>query len=95
MPPRRAKMSQQEDAMESFVFWLNRPFRPGRISRKTRRGTRVVAIRYRGSLGRSAVKTLIVLALLAVMSNVFGERPARNLGAKDVASEVGGAATLR
>ena len=81
--------------MESFAFWLNRPFNPGRISRTVKRRTGVVKIRYRGSFGRSAVKTLIVLVLLAVMSNVIGEQPSQDLGAKEVASEVGGAGSPR
>ena len=54
--------------MESFSFWYGRPFHPGRIAKTIRRKTRVVTIRYRGSFGRSAVKTLIVLVLLAIIS---------------------------
>ena len=54
--------------MESFAFWLNRPFNPGRIVRTIKRRTCFVTIRYRGSFGRSAVKTLIVLVLLAIIT---------------------------
>lgn len=53
--------------MESFVFWLDRPFPPRRASKPRRPGTRTVVIRYRGSLGRSAVRALIILALLAIV----------------------------
>ncbi len=82
--------------MDSFVFWLNRPFDPGRVAKPShRRRTSVVTIRYRGSFGRSAVKTLIVLVLLAIMSNVIGERPGQDLGAKEVASEIGSGGTRR
>ena len=56
--------------MNSFVSWLDKPFDPLRGPKPARGRSRFVAIRYRGSLGRSAIKALIVLALLAVMSNV-------------------------
>jgi hypothetical protein len=82
--------------MDSFVFWLNRPFNPGRIAKPSRRrSTRVVTIRYRGSVGRSAIKALIVLALLAILSTVVGERTGQNLGANEVASRIGSAGTPR
>jgi hypothetical protein len=78
-------------AMDRFSFWLDRPFNPRRASRRERRPTRVVTIRYRGSFGRSAVKALIVLALLAVMANVVGERPSPDLDANEVAATAAGA----
>ena len=81
--------------MNSFAFWLDRPFNPRRVPSRSRRQARFVTIRYRGSFGRSVVKTLIVLALLAIMSNVIGERAAGNLGADEAAAEVGGAGARR
>lgn len=81
--------------MNSFAFWLDRPFHPRRVSRRIRRRTRTVTIRYRGSLGQSAVKTLIVLALLAVMASVIGDRASQDLGANEVAYKAGAAAPLR
>jgi hypothetical protein len=81
--------------METFVFWSDRPFDPRLVSKHRRRRIRYVTIRYRGSFGRSAIKALIVLALLAVMSNVVGERTTQNLGANEVASTVGGAGSRR
>jgi len=72
--------------MNSFVFWLDRPFHPGRVSKPARRGTRLVTIRYKGSLARSALKTLIVLVLLAVMANVIGDRTSPASGASEVAA---------
>jgi len=77
--------------MNSFVFWLDKPFNPRRISKQARRGIRFVTIRYRGSFARSAIKTLIVLVLLAIMSNVIGERTSQNLDANEVAYKVGSA----
>lgn len=53
--------------MDSFVFWLDRPFDPRRPSKPKRPGTRTVIIRFRGSIGRPAVRALIVLALLAIV----------------------------
>jgi hypothetical protein len=50
-----------------------------------------MTIRYRGSFARSAIKTLIVLVLLAIMSNVIGERTSQNLDANEVAYKVGSA----
>jgi len=73
--------------MNSFVFWLDKPFNPRRISKQARRGIRFVTIRYRGSFARSAIKTLIVLVLLAIMSNVIGERTSQNLDANEVADK--------
>jgi len=73
--------------MNSFVFWLDKPFDPRRISKQARRGIRFVTIRYRGSFARSAIKTLIVLVLLAIMSNVIGERTSQNLDANEVADK--------
>jgi hypothetical protein len=58
--------------MNSFTFWYAKPFDPRRAARRLRRRARVVTIRYSGSFGRSAVKTLIVLAFLAVLSNIIG-----------------------
>ncbi len=70
--------------MNSFVFWLDKPFNP-RISKQIRRRTRFVTIRYRGSFARSAIKALIVLMFLAIMSNVIGEWTSPNLDANEVA----------
>jgi uncharacterized protein (UPF0305 family) len=81
--------------MNSFVSWLDKPFDPRRVSAQMRRRARFVTIRYRGSFTRSAIKTLIVLMLLAIMSNVIGERTSRNLGANEVANKRGSAGTLR
>jgi hypothetical protein len=81
--------------MDSFAFWLDRPFDLRRISRRARRRTRTVTIRYRGSLGRSAVKTLVVLALLAVMASVIGDRASQELGANEVTYRAGAAAPRR
>lgn len=67
--------------MESFAFWLDRPFDPRRPRKPGRRGTRHVTIRYKGSIGRSAVKALIVLALLAVLTSVIGDRAGQDLEA--------------
>lgn len=75
--------------MNSFAFWLDRPFDPRRISRPIRRGTRRVTIRYRGSFARSAIKALIVLMLLAIMANVIGERTSPALDANEVAAKSG------
>jgi hypothetical protein len=81
--------------MNSFVSWLDRPFHPDRISKRGRRQTGFVTIRYRGSFTRSAVKALIVVVLLAVLSNVIGERTAQNLGADEVAAKTWSAGTPR
>jgi hypothetical protein len=75
--------------MESFVFWFDKPFDPRRISKRKWHGTRFVTIRYRGSFGRSVIKALIVLAFLAIMSNVVGERTSQYLDANEVPYEVG------
>lgn len=75
--------------MDAFVCWLDRPFHPGRVSKPRRRGGHYVTIRYRGSFGRSAVKALIVLALLAVMASVIGDRASQDLGANEVAHTAG------
>jgi hypothetical protein len=77
--------------MDRFSFWLDRPFNPRRPAKRTRRPGRVVTIRCKGSFGRSAVKALIVLALLAVMANVVGERPSPDLDANEVAATAAGA----
>jgi len=89
--------------MESFVSWLDRPFKPrsvqsghqrsspGSGSGPRRRKARGVTIRYEGSFGRSVIKTMIVLALLAFTSNAIGERPGPELDANQVASTVGAA----
>jgi hypothetical protein len=81
--------------MDSFVFWLDRPFDPRRISKQRRPRARYVTIRYRGSFGRSAVKALVVLVLLAIMSNAVGERTTLNLDANEVAAKVGSAGIQR
>jgi len=70
--------------MESFAFWLDRPFDPRRAQKRGRRGTRQVTIRYKGSIGRSAVKALIVLALLAILTSVIGDRPGQDLDANEL-----------
>jgi hypothetical protein len=81
--------------MNSFVFWLDKPFNPRRISKQIRRRTRFVTIRYRGSIARSAIKTLIVLMLLAIMSNIIGEWTSQDLDANEVAYKVGSAGIHR
>lgn len=78
--------------MESFAFWLDRPFDPRRASRHRQRRARHVTIRYNGSIGRSAVKALIVLALLATMSNVIGERTGQELDANELGRTAAAAA---
>lgn len=81
--------------MDAFVSWLDKPFDPRRPSKPGRRRTGCVTIRYRGSIVRSAVKTLIVLALLAIMSNIVGERSNPDLGANVVAGRPASAGTGR
>jgi len=81
--------------MNSFVFWLDKPFHPRRISKPMRRGNRFVTIRYRGSFARAAIKTLIVLMLLAIMSNVIGDRTSPTPDANEVASKSGAAGIPR
>ncbi|HSA95226.1 MAG TPA: hypothetical protein VLJ16_04195 [Acidobacteriota bacterium] len=81
--------------MNTFIFWLDKPFHPGRMSKPIRRRTRFVTIRYRGSFARSAIKTLIVLALLAIMSNVGGERTSQSLDANEIAHQAGSAGIHR
>lgn len=71
--------------MNSFASWLDKPFRPGRISGPRRRATRVVTIRYSGSVARAAGKTLVVILFLAFLSGVMSERPGRDLDANEVA----------
>jgi len=78
--------------MDSFAFWLHKPFDPRRVSKPTRRRTHFVTIRYRGSLGRSAVKALIVFMLLAIMTNVVGERTGQGLDANELGHTAGVAA---
>jgi hypothetical protein len=78
--------------MESFVFWLDRPFHPRRPSKEKRRRAGYVTIRYSGSFGRSAIKALVVLALLAVLTSVIGDRAGQDLDAHEVASSAGAAA---
>jgi hypothetical protein len=58
--------------MDPFAFWYVRSYDLRRPAERTRRRSRVVTIRYSGSFGRSAVKTLIVLAFLAVLFNIIG-----------------------
>ena len=81
--------------MNSFVFWFDRPFDPRRGSHKMRRRGRFVTIRYSGSFGRSAVKALIVLAFLATLSKVIGERPGHDLAGNKVAYTIGAAIPRR
>jgi hypothetical protein len=85
-------MEGPETLMNSFAFWLDRPFHPRRASLPRRRGAPCVIIRYRGSFARSAAKTLIVLLLLAIMSIVIGERTNQNLDANEVVGKTGSAA---
>jgi hypothetical protein len=75
--------------MDAIVLWPDKPFNPRLISRSRRRGARPVVIRYHGSFGRSAIKALIVITLLAILANVVGERTSQNLGANEVASKAG------
>ncbi len=75
--------------MKAFVFWLDRPFDPRRGSKALRRRRRSVTIRYTGSFGRTAVKALFVLALLATMSSIIGERTLRDLDAGEAAYGIG------
>lgn len=79
--------------MEVFTFWLNKPFDPRRAPKPGRGGTRYVVLRYRGSIGRSAVKVLIVFALLAILTSVIGERTGQDLDAYEVASTASAAST--
>jgi hypothetical protein len=81
--------------MDSFAFWLDKPFNPRLVSKPICRRTRVVTIRYRGSFSRSAIKTLIVIMLLAIMSNVMGERKSQNPDTHMIPSEVGSAGVRR
>lgn len=79
--------------MEAFAFWLNKPFDPRRAQKPARRGGRYVLLRYTGSIGRSAVKALIVFALLAILTSVIGDRSGQDLDAYEVASTAGAAST--
>ena len=81
--------------MNSFVFWCDKPFNPRRISNQEQSRTRFVTIRYRGSFWRSAIKALIVLVFLAIMSNVIGERTSQNLDANEIAYKVWSAGIRR
>ena len=54
-----------------------------------------MTIRYRGSFWRSAIKALIVLVFLAIMSNVIGERTSQNLDANEIAYKVWSAGIRR
>jgi hypothetical protein len=78
--------------MEAFAFWLDKPFDPRRARKQGRRGTRTVVLRYTGSIGRSAVKALVVFALLAILTSVIGDRAGLDLDAREVASTAGLAA---
>jgi hypothetical protein len=75
--------------MDAIVFWPDKPFNPHLPPRPRRRGSRSVVIRCQGSFGRSAIKALIVIMLLAFMSSGIGERTGQNLGANEVAHEAG------
>lgn len=81
--------------INAFAVWLDRPFQPRRLSEPTGRGTRIVTIRCRGSFGRSAVKALIVLVLLAFMATAFGDRQGQDPGANRFSSEVSNLAIPR
>ena len=72
--------------METFIFWLNRPFDPRPSSKPKRRRARYVTIRYRGSFGRAAVRALIILALLATIASAIGDRGSQDLNAKEVSA---------
>jgi hypothetical protein len=59
--------------MTPYIFWLDRPFKPGpstAASRRFRRGHYVVTIRYRGSFSRSVFKVFVVIAFISVMAAV-------------------------
>jgi len=58
--------------MNAFAFWCDKPFRPRLISEPIRRKTGFLIVRYRGSFGRSAIMTLIVMGLLAVILVALG-----------------------
>jgi hypothetical protein len=88
-------MKLQGEAMDSFMYWTRKPFNPRRAVRPTRRGAPVVTIRVGGSFARSAAKVLIVLALLAAMTNIVGERTSRDLRATAAASVAGLAGSPR
>jgi len=77
--------------MNTFIYWSDKPFNPRRSPSQIRRRTRYVTIRYRGSLGRSAVKAFVVLLFLAIMSNVMGGRTSQNRDANEVATKAGSA----
>ena len=81
--------------MNSFASWLDRPFRPARLSAPRRRGTSVVTIRYSGSPARAAAKTLVVLLFLALLSGVMSERPGLNLDANQSVSAAASAEIRR
>jgi hypothetical protein len=80
--------------MEALTFWLDKPFDPRRARKPARRG-RTVVLRYTGSIGRAAVKALIVFALLAVLTSVIGDRAGQDLDAHEVASSAGIASAQR
>lgn len=88
-----------EKPLDPLAFWLDRPFDPHRRAKRalhrTRHQARVVTIRYRGSFGRSAVKALIVLALIAAIASFVGERPSPSLDANEVSAASGNAAASR
>jgi hypothetical protein len=66
-------MRKAIDPMTPYIFWLDRPFKPGcssAASKKSRRSYSVVTIRYRGSFSRSVFKVLIVIAFISVMAAV-------------------------
>jgi len=81
--------------VDAFAVWLDRPFRPRRPSKPPGHGARTVTIRYRGSFGRSAVKALIVLGLLAFMATAVGDRPGQDPGENRFASEARNLAIAR
>lgn len=81
--------------MKPFVSWLDRPFNPRHFAEPMRPGGRFVTIRYSGSFGRSAVKVLVVLALLAAMSSIIGEKSVQDLAAVEASYTIGAVAPGR
>lgn len=72
--------------METYIFWLDRPFDPRPATKPKRRKGRYVTIRYRGSFGRAAAKAMIILVLLAAMASAIGDRGSQNLNAREVSA---------
>jgi len=79
----------------SFAFWLDQPFVPRRPARRGRPRARAVTIRYQGSIARSAFKALIVMALMAFLSGLIGERKSPSLDATVAAARAESAVPRR